>query len=163
MKITIRLNEESIDSALNDLENYKQKISERTTELVDFAIKFGEEYAYNNIMNMTGELANGVIGERVGKKGTITAGGNALWVEFGTGVGLNQGYAPHPKRDELGMVAWGEYGLKLGRNPNGWNYKDDSGKWHHTKGIRANMFMWKTSQEIRKRYAKWAKQIFKFK
>lgn len=161
MTINLSLTEESIDKAIADLQKFEQHIKDRTTELIAFMTTYGEEVAYNYISHVdTGETVSSVIGYREGNKGLIMAGGNAVWLEFGTGVARNGDTPEHPARSRLGISPIGTYGKGNGSNPDGWYYKDESGKWRHTKGIKADMFMYKTAEEIKKRYIQWAKQIF---
>ena len=110
----------------------------------------------------TGITIDSIMCYRDGNHGILMIGGNAIWVEFGTGV-----YAPlqtnHPALGEAakyGIVSHGMYGKKQGSNPNGWWYTGDDGEIHHTYGIPSDPFFYNTAQMLRREYDKYAKEIF---
>ena len=160
--IIVDLNkEDSIKSAIKELRQYKNDIKRKTLKLIDSMLKIGEEYAINSVAHIdTGETLSSIRGYRNGNKGVIVAGGNAIWIEFGTGVRNNgsAGTSPHPKGEELGMTI-GTYEKGHGANPNGWWYYDE-GEIKHTYGIKANMFMYKTALELKQVCPELAKEVF---
>ena len=160
-KITIQLSEESIKAAIKELDKYKKELSKKVHALIDLMLKHGEDFAINQVGHVdTGETLSSIHGYRDGNKGVVVAGGNAIWLEFGTGVRHNgpAGGSPHPKGTELGMTI-GEYGKGQGANPGGWWYYDgDAVK--HTYGIPANMFMWHTARELERVAPELAKEVF---
>lgn len=159
--ITMRLGTSSIDSAIKELNAYKKDLNHKVNTLIDAMVRYGEDYALNAVGHVrTGETLTTVVGYRRGNAGFVFAGGNAIWMEFGTGVRYNgpAGGSPHPKGKELGMLI-GEYGEGKGVNPNGWWYYDGEDV-KHTYGIEANMFMYKTAQELRRVYPELAKEVF---
>ena len=156
------LDPKSIDKAIKELNKYKKEMERKVLVLIDKMVKLGEDYAINSLAHIdTGETLSSIMGYRNGDKGVIVAGGNAIWIEFGTGVrnNGNVGSSPHPKGEELGMKI-GTYGKGKGANPNGWYYLDDDGEVKHTFGIEANMFMYKTSLELQRIYPELAKEVF---
>ena len=160
-KIVISLSDQSINSALKELQAYKKELSRKVNQIIDLMCKYGEDYAINQVGHVdSGETVSSIHGYRQGNKGVIVAGGNAVWLEFGTGVRYNgsAGSSPHPVGEELGMVI-GEYGLKHGANPNGWWYYDGE-QAKHTYGVKANMFMWKTARELERVAPELAKEVF---
>ena len=160
-KITIQLSEESIKAAIKELAKYKRELNKKTLELIDLMLKHGEDYAINQVGHVdTGETLSSIRGYRDGDKGVIVSGGNAIWLEFGTGVKHNGavGGSPHPKGSELGMTI-GNYGHGKGANPRGWWYYDD-GKVKHTYGTEANLFMWKTARELERVAPELAREVF---
>ena len=160
-KITMTLNPQSIDAAIRELKKYKQDLQRKTEELIDAMVQFGEDYAINAVGHVdTGETVASIHGYRDGNKGVIVAGGNAIWIEFGTGVKKNGpvGTSPHPKGQELGMLI-GEYGEGKGANPNGWWYYDGE-KVKHTTGIESNAFMYHTAQELARIAPDLAREVF---
>lgn len=151
----------SIDKAIKELNAYKKELKRKTEALIDAMVQYGEDYAINAVGHVrTGETLTSIEGYRKGNVGVIVAGGNAIWLEFGTGVRHNgaAGSSPHPKGAELGMTIGG-YGDGHGANPGGWWYYDETGL-KHTYGIEANMFMYKTGQELRMVFPKLAKEVF---
>lgn len=159
---TFGLSSASIAECARKLEFYsKHTIDRKVEQLVGRMLKEGETYAINAVGHFdTGETMSSVVAYREGSHGIIAVGGNAIWIEFGTGVEYNGGGYNHPKAAELGMSAHGTYGKGLGADPNGWVYRDDDGNYHHTKGIPTNPFMYNTAQMLRNECRNWAKEIF---
>lgn len=168
-KIPLRLSEQSIKQAIDDLKTYKRDLSRKINLLIDHMVKFGEDYAINQVGHVdSGETLSSIRGYRSGNKGVIVAGGNAIWLEFGTGVRYNgpAGGSPHPQGAELGLTIGeypGEYYVKHGQSqgasPDGWWYIDDAGRARHTYGIEANMFMWKTARELERVAPELAREV----
>lgn len=172
-RITVPFTEEGLKEAADWLLAYKEKMLKNIDTLLAKMLNEGEQYALNELGHVdTGETLSTIAAYREGNHGILLVGGNAIWIEFGTGVFFNgEGY-PHPKAQELGMNAIGTYiapyplnksGEPHGDNPNGWWYEDPpgSGEYKHTQGIEANMFFYRTGQMLRDKYAEWAKEIFK--
>lgn len=160
--IVVELGPDGIKRAIQEIRDYKKEVQRKTKELLQYMVEYGEEYAINAVTHVdTGETLNSVKGYRTGNKGVIVAGGNAIWLEFGTGVKNNgsAGSSPHPKGSELGMVIGG-YGAGHGADPKGWWYEDESGEYKHTYGIRATQFMWKTALELQKVAPELAMEVF---
>lgn len=160
-KITISLSEAGVSKAIKELKAYKREIEAKTLRLIDEMVSYGEDYALNAVGHVdTGDTVSSVVGYRRGNKGVIVAGGNSIWLEFGTGVRSNgaAGTSPHPKGAENGMLI-GQYGLGHGADPQGWWYYD-GGVVKHTYGIKANMFMWKTAQELVRVAPELAREVF---
>ena len=107
----------------------------------------------------TGETRNSIQFEREINIGVLSVGGAAVWIEFGTGVLANAGNDPHPKRDELGMNAWGTYGKGLGTDI--WEFPSKKYGWIPTAGIPMNPFMYETAQSLRFVLTDFAKEAFK--
>ena len=154
---------DEIDKAADWLKDYAEhKLKAYCEELITRMLREGEMTARILLTHVdTGNTLSTIMGYRDGNKGMILVGGNAIWIEFGTGIVANNGAAyPNPAAENLGMDAIGTYGEGHGSDPNGWYYPGDDGKWHHTFGIPANMFMYNTAQMLRREYAKMAKEIF---
>lgn len=158
--LEVTINE--LDKAADWLEKYKRRMLSKADGLVNKMLRDGEDYAINAVGHFdTGETVSSVLGYRDGNRGILKVGGNAIWIEFGTGVAYNGDGYNHPKAQELGMDAHGTFGQGKGANENGWYYFDEmDGAVHHTRGIPANMFMYNTAQMLRREYAKMAKEIF---
>lgn len=162
-RITVKVSTSSIDKAISQLNGYRDEIDKRVKKLIDMMVAHGEDYAINRIgyVDTGGSLAS-ITGYRNGNRGVIVAGGNAIWLEFGTGVYYNgaAGSFPNPLGPSTpGVVGIGTYGEGYGSNPNGWWY-NDGGVWKHTKGIPAQMFMYSTIQELKRRFPEMARKVF---
>lgn len=160
--ITISLSVKSISEAIKALKQYKKDLQQKINELIDRMVAVGEDYAINAVGHVdTGETLNSIVGYRKGKKGFVVAGGNAVWIEFGTGVTYNGsvGSSPHPKGEELGFTI-GTYGEGRGADFNGWYYIGDDGAKKHTYGIEANLFMYRTARQIEAVFPDLAKEVF---
>ena len=160
-RIVVSLSRAGFREAAEWLEDYASRLPKKAEEVIDSMLSKGEAYAFFTLGHIdTGETLASIIGYRKGDKGVLVVGGNAVWIEFGTGVVANAGNAPHPKADELGMSPWGTFGQGKGANPNGWWYMGDDGKVHHTYGIPSNRFFYNTAQMLRRQYPEIAKEIF---
>ena len=164
MKIECTLSASSLAKAAKQLEKYADSLASKTEKLVQSLGEYGVERALDNYITEplhvdTGNTVNSIQYTHEGTSGTVSAGGAAVWIEFGTGVKRNSG-SGHPKKDDLGMSNWGEYGEGHGSDPNGWYYPGYDGKWHRTFGIEMNPFMYETSQEMRRELLRFAKEAF---
>lgn len=160
MKIDIDLSASSFLNAAAELRKYADSLQGKSETLVQ---KLGDEGVEKANLYLehddTGETRNSIQFHREGNKGTVSVGGAAVWIEFGTGVKRNGG-GGHPKKGELGMSDWGTYGQGHGSDPNGWWYPSRDG-YSHTYGIEMNPFMYSTSQDIRRDLLQTAKEVFK--
>lgn len=164
MIIEFGLSPQSINEAIVKLRKIEKDLPKKISALIDKMVVVGEDYAINAVGHIdTGETLNSIKGYRKGKVGVIVAGGNAIWLEFGTGVTYNgsAGGSPHPKGVENNMII-GAYGNGHGANPEGWYYQDDNDKWKHTFGIQANMFMYRTAQALKAEFPDLAREVFGF-
>lgn len=161
MKLTIGLSESGIQSAIEALDKLQNEIKAKTPIVVKSLVERGAELVEDKTslipdydIPVTGSWDGGT-------KGSVEAGGEAVFAEFGTGVRYNgpAGQSPHPKGEEHGFLI-GEYGLKQGRNPEGWDYTDASGNTVHTYGIPAQMFMYNTARELEEEAPEIAKKVF---
>lgn len=160
--IQITLSTKNINNTISELKRYKKHLTSVIKTLLEKMVQFGEDYAINSVSHVdTGETLSSIHGYRKGNKGVIVAGGNAIWLEFGTGVTYNgsAGSSPHPKGEALGMTI-GTYGKGKGANTNGWYYVGDDGKVTHTYGIQANMFMYRTAKALIEELPDMAKELF---
>lgn len=162
MKLTIGLSESGIQSAIEALDKLQTDIKTKTSAAVLEVMKRGVEKVEDKTTGIPdcGEIP--VWGEwDGGSHASVNAGGEAVFAEFGTGVRYNgpAGQSPHPKGEEHGYLI-GEYGLKQGRNPEGWDYTDASGNTVHTYGIPAQMFMYNTARELEEEAPEIVKKVF---
>ncbi len=157
-EFVIGLDPKEIGNVAKELRKYKTELRHNIEKLIGMMCREGEDFAINAVGHInTGETLDSIHGYREGDIGYIVAGGAAVWLEFGTGItkagwsgeGLPEGIVPH-----------GQYGLGLGANKSGWYYPGKDGKYHHTMGIDATSFMWRTAQDLAKQAPAWAKEIF---
>ena len=170
--IHIKLNEASIDKAIEELKAYKKWLKERTQAFLQALAEEGMEIASAKFADATYDGTNDVncsVEERGDNKVAVMAvGGATLFIEFGTGVRYADS---HPEAAEHGMVR-GEYGYKLGRMEKGWRYTGDPGTngqvitegKHagevHTYGNPANMSMYLTIRELEDKFEEIARRIY---
>ena len=161
MTITCTLSSQSIAAAAKQLRQYSASLEKKSEQLVENLGKAGVEYANMYLEHDdTGETRNSIQFNRDVNIGVLSVGGAAVWIEFGTGVLANAGNPPHPKRDEVGAVGWGEYGHGYGVDI--WEFPSKRyGKWLPTAGIPMNPFMYETSQSLRFVLTDFAKEVFK--
>ena len=160
MTITCTLSTQSLMAAAKQLREYARSLDDKAERLVDDLGKAGTEYADWYLEHDDTGYTRSTIGyTRKGKSCTISVGGAAVWIEFGTGVLANAGNSPHPKRDEVGAFAWGEYGHGYGKDI--WRFPSKRyGKWLPTAGITMNPFMYETSQSLRFDLIDFARRAF---
>lgn len=157
--ITITADHDGFLEGKKWLRRYTRQLQKNIGEYVKRMLQDGEMYAINFLGHIdTGETLNSIMAYRDGDHGLIVAHGNAIWIEFGTGVAYNSSL--HPKAADLGMKPHGTYGKGHGANPDGWYYQDDDGNWHHTKGIPQNRFLYNTARQLREEYARVAQEVF---
>lgn len=161
MIIECELTDASLEQAIQEIEEYRQSLINKTQTL---AQKLGDSVqtkAYEELSKhiYTGETISTLNTTMSSTATTSTASvqvaGAAIWLEFGTGVVANateQGNYVHPLAEMVGMSGIGTYGNQRGADPNGWWYMGADGQTHHTYGIPATMFLYKslifTSQTI---------------
>lgn len=165
MKIECTLSSASIMDAANQLRQYAESLSDKTEKLVQSLGEYGVEKANDYLKHDdTGMTRDSIQYTHEGTSGTVSVGGAAVWIEFGTGVARNGGQAGvyvHDKAAELGMDAIGTYGAGHGADPRGWFYYGADGMKHHTRGIESNPFMYQASQDMRRELFDKAKEVFK--
>ncbi len=160
MKIKCSLSAGSIRAAAQQLERYAQSLTRKSESLVRTLGEKGVEYANEYLEHDdTGETRGSIQYTHEGQRGTISVGGAAVWIEFGTGVLANAGNTPHPKRDEVGAVPWGEYGRGYGKGI--WEFPSRKFGWIPTQGIPLNPFMYLSAQALRNELSDLAKEAFR--
>lgn len=161
MKIDMTLNSGSISDAAKKLREYAASLESKSKRLVESLGNAGVEYANMYLEHDdTGETRQSIQYTQDGLSGVLSVGGAAVWIEFGTGVLANAGNEPHPKRDELGMSAWGTYGKGYGVDI--WEFPSKrAGMWIPTAGIHMNPFMYETAQSLRFVLTDFAKEAFR--
>lgn len=140
-----------IDHCYELINDIRKGVKKNMRDFMKEVALYGAEQAANYLSHVdTGETLGSITYSYGDHTASVYAGGNAIWIEFGTGV-TNSDY-PYPLPE--GIVPHGEYGKKHGANPDGWWYPDEIAKsesgngyesqgatWHHTYGIEPNPFM----------------------
>jgi len=165
--IIVDLSVSSINEAIKQVEELQMFVDTFGKNLLKALINSGVIIAKSKVINIdTGETKKSIRGVYIdGNHGMIVAGGQALWLEFGTGVIKNTGY---PMQLPDGIVGHGQYGQGLGGTLDGWFYPTDDIRYAicdtegnayttddglfiaYTKGIEANKFMYKTIMYLKK-------------
>ena len=174
--INVTLSEHGIDAAIKEVKAYKRTMYGKMQRLITAMCKEGEAYAIAHVTHIdTGETVGSIHGYRKGNSGVIVAGGQAIWLEFGTGVywNGNPNGSPHPDGERLGFRI-GEYGEQHGLNQ-GWFYPTDDPRYEivrhtqngdvhtgygYTHGIKADMFMLNTELELKRQFPELARKTF---
>lgn len=147
------------------LKAYIKQNEKKASDLMTIMLSEGADTAQNLMGHIdSGNTLTTIKAKRRkdSKKGRIVADGAAIWLEFGTGVVRNQGFAHPPTLDKSKVPIYkhGEYGKGQGKSRFGWFYYDANGKLRHTYGITANMFMYKTYKSLLKDFPELAKEVF---
>ncbi len=164
--ITVRLDPGSVNRAIQELKAHKAQLEKDMQTLIDKMCADGADYAINQVGHVdTGETLSSIMGYRNGNKGVIVAGGNAIWIEFGTGMTKNAGNIHPPTADGWTPAPFGTYGKGHGADPGGWWYPEsgdvnDPGRWIHTYGIQGNQFLYKTALYLQQQYPDMAREVF---
>lgn len=160
MNIECTLSAKSIMGAAKQLRKYAESLQSKSERLVKDLGEAGVEYANMYLEHDdTGETRNSIQFTQNVNTGVISVAGAAVWIEFGTGVLANAGSTPHPKKDEVGAVGWGEYGQGLGKDL--WWFTNKYGQQVWTAGIHMNPFMYEAAQSLRFSLTDFAKEAFK--
>ena len=146
----------SIEKAISSVKQTKQAMKGISREVMQELVDLGVEKAKQLCPLYSGETYDSITGYVTEDgKGVIVAGGNAAWIEFGTGIkGANEPYPGDPKMMKgatpyNGYMSGDQiYEPKDGRI--GWNYYDEkAGKWSFKEGMPSRPFMWETAHYIR--------------
>lgn len=151
------LDPKEIGNVAKELRKYKTELRHNILALIDVMCEEGEHLAVLGITHFdTGETAASIKGYREGDIGLIVAGGHAVWVEFGAGMGRAEWVGTdYPE----GVVRHGEYGQGKGMNPP-WVYKAEDGTFHKSYGIDADSFMYYAAKDLAAKTPELAMRIF---
>ena len=178
--IKCTLDESSIDTAIKELNRYKQEFLKKVDT---YRKRIAEEIAVNASINFGSSSYNDIVGTVVDGKlvpggsavspdvsvtwkddGTLTVivatGEDAYWCEFGAGVYHNGsvGSSPHPYGSELGFTI-GTFGKGHGKQTS-WGYEDENGNIVITRGTPASMPMYNAAQEVARKSIEIAREVF---
>lgn len=165
MKIRCTLS--SLGDAADILQRYADQLENKSEKIIKKVLDAGAEVARLELKSGVYDFDSvdafgtyeSIATYQPGKlSGSISAGKDAVWIEFGTGVMSNWG-SPHPKKAACGMVGWGEYGKGHGADVNGWYYPTYPG-WKHTFGTTMNPFMYHASKYMKSQIVDIAREVF---
>jgi len=168
--INVSLDTSSLDRVIRYLGLLKTSIGMKAETICDRAAEKGVELADPKLTGAIGmALSNGddvsssLSVERYEDGASYVADEDAIWMEFGTGIafnGMTPGARPHPKSDELGMCAIGEYRYGNGSQLS-WLYPKGDGTVGYTHGLKCTPFMLYSSIELSNQIPQIAKEVFK--
>lgn len=170
--IKVSLNEQSIDRAIKELDNYKKWLVDKTKEflkaLADEGVQIASAKFAKAVYDGTNDVSCSVEERGENKIAVVAVGSATLFIEFGTGVKYPDN---HPEAAEHGMILGG-YGYRLGRLEKGWRYTGDPGSngevitegkhagQVHTYGNPANMCMYQTVRELQEKFEEIARRVY---
>ena len=159
-KITIELNNKSINSAIKELKRYKAWVEKKEAELRIRLATLGATVASIQFARATYNGVNDV-SVRVDDTGSVAViyaeGEKLAFIEFGSGAKYGYG---HPMAGEFGMGpgTWseGEEGKGHWQDEKGWWY----GSGQHSYGNPPAMAMYEAVQKITEEITQIAKEVF---
>lgn len=174
--INILLSEKSINESIRQLQQYKNWLIKKTSQLAKELAEVGIPVIETNIADASYTFDSK--GVRSGSNtehysyvklnnfgsysqaNLIVEGEEILFIEFGAGVYYNgeAGTSPHPKGQEFGFLI-GSYGVGHGVQKV-WGYYDETGALVMTRGVEATMPVLKAYQKIITDYISVAKKVF---
>lgn len=159
-KVSMSLNPNSIQNAIDELKTYRSKLVELKTEVVKGAVSRGVDLArsYVQIMDAyeSGSLLNHIepIYTDSGKGYVFSGAPHSAFVEFGTGLRGSQN--PHPTPPQGWAYDVNEHGEQ------GWVYYDSyRGKFFVTRGAPSAPFMYLTAKQLKSETASLVKDAIK--
>lgn len=166
--IKCKLDSDSIDSAIKEIQAYREDIQEKLNEFVSRLSQDGVQVASARLSSTVGDSTDAGISYTVSSSGDIIAatisllGSDALFIEFGAGIAYNTG-AQHPLASEFGYGV-GTYPSKhppsKGMNPGYWFYRED-GQLVRSIGTQASMPIYHAAETVRNNAIMRATEIFR--
>jgi len=165
-QIKFGLSIKEIQSAIQQLEQYKKSLSGKCETLVRQLSEHGyevakailEQHVYSG--RTLGSIRIEDISDgNITRMSIVVESDAILFLEFGAGIKYSS--TINPEAAELGMGPGTYPGEGHWDDPNGWWYKGDDGEWHHSYGIEAAMPMYNASKAMVKDVGKIAKTVFK--
>jgi hypothetical protein len=163
--IKMTLSHNSIQDAIKQLREYQNGLKRKNEIFIKRLSEIGLDVIRSTMESIPEEekgdyyteVINDTKGEIIGISIRLS-GTDVLFVEFSAGISYGTDSYPLPSGDEYGM---GTYpGKGNWDNPNGWWYKDENGKLHHSFGNRAYMPMYHAEEAIIISVREIAKEVF---
>lgn len=165
--IQAELSVKGIENLVNQVKQYKEGLKKANDVFVQRLAETGFVIAQSCIQNCDhydddkpiGALTiNSISTGEIASVKLKFSGEQVLFIEFGSGITYN------PVDNPLAS----QFGYGIGTYPNqthafdkgGWSYKDDTGKWKHSKGTQATMPMYNASVTMRDRLINIAKEVY---
>ena len=167
--ISISLNTKDINSAIKELEKYKNELLRKEKLLLERLAMIGVHEASIRFSTAMYDGVNDVsvsLDEKANGYSIIADGTAVAFIEFGSGVYHNSS-EPYPNPRPEGIVGIGEYGQGKGKR-RAWFYKGEPGTNGElqssgvvkTRGNPAAMPMWYASEEMKKSILQIAREVF---
>ena len=157
--IRFSLDEDDIERAIREVEQFKKEFLDKCNRLVEALTKEGAKIAKLQVATLgaiySGELMNSIEGyySPTSNVGIIKAGTMyAVHVEFGTGVVGSRSPHPNPQGRRYDINNHGDKGWVY--------YNDDIGDFRWTKGFKSRPFMYNTARELEKECVRISKEVF---
>lgn len=172
MKIKLSLNPDSIDAAIKQLEDYRNKLPEMGDKIAQELAHMGYAVAYGI---MSGHVFSGetmgnltVIEDGPGKYILYDQSSALLFFEFGAGIRYGGG---HPWDEDLGFGPGTYPGNGHWDDPKGWWFPTDDPRliirtdkdgqgWGHSYGNKPYMPFYNASKEMRENLLEVARKVF---
>lgn len=167
MKINLSLNPDSIESAIKQLEEYRnglprkaEQIQIKVSEILERMVSEGFNGAgYDDVISegMKVPDVSVTVDHEDNVSIVIAYGKEAVFIEFGAGVYYNPGGSAHPSRPP-GIVNIGEYGKGYGKRQV-WGYREN-GELKLTHGTPASAPMFFAAKAVVEQIPDIAREVF---
>lgn len=165
-RLDIKLNEKSIQDAIDWIEHYKKQITDKSYEIARLCAEKGVQIASAKVIAydaiFTSELVNSIDIKQGKDKGVffvVADSEHAVFVEFGTG---HTGKAnPYPGKLPSGYkyVSGKQILANLSKGVYGWFYPIGD-EWYFTEGMPSRPFMHDTKVQLEREIISIVKEVF---
>lgn len=162
-RIRLELSTESINKAIKEIEEYRNKLPLRIETFLRRLAEIGVDAAIAYVPVDTGELQSGIYLERKSDKEylVVADSDHAAFVEFGTGV-IGEGSYKGELPDGWDYDTRATPSAHDSKDPTIWYYIDpQSGEVKSTRGQRASNYMFMASAAMRQNIINVAREVFK--
>lgn len=160
--IEFQLSKKSIENAIKELKEYQKSLEAKNIEFMERMGRLG--------VNVISQIMSGVPEEgqwdsdyRIVGNGVeiYLRGDKVLFAEFSAGItyGIPGSAYPTPAGADMGMGTY-DPNSDNWKNPDGWFYRDENGKLHHSYGNRAYMPVYHASEAIILEMVHTAREVF---
>lgn len=168
-RLNIKLNEKSIQEAIDWIEEYKKQITDKSYEIARLCAERGVEIARVNVLAMSavfsGELVDTIHLEKGKENGVffvVADSEHAAFVEFGTGY--NGKFSPYkgtlPDGVNWQYIVGDQIVSNIRKGVYGWFYKGDDGNIYFTEGMPSRPFMHNTEVQLEREVIGIVKEVF---
>ena len=155
--IKVKLSQDSIDNAIDEISQYREDLETKLKILVGRLVQDGVQVANAWVGAGQGDSKQAYVDYQVNPEGDIVKasiflqGKDALFIEFGAGIYYNNGNA-HPKAAEFGYGVGtypSEHPPNRAINPGYWWYGNKQTGRHFSLGTEATMPMYHAAETVR--------------